>query len=89
MKLCSIYLIMIKLLLLIVEFFFDLFFSSKKRKNKLEKMKKEINNQIINTGYFLDLTEDISVIYKLKEKYQSLKYDYQYFCKESNKLMNL
>ena len=35
------------------------------------------------------MNDDISIIYKLKPKYQSLKYDYKYFCKESNKLMNL
>lgn len=89
MKICSKYLIMIKIIFLISDFFFDLFFLEKKRKNNLEKMKKTINEKIISTGYFLDMNDDISVIYKLKQKYQSLKYDYKYFCKESNKIMNL
>ena len=89
MKICSKYLIMIKIIVLISDFFFDLFFLEKKRKNNLEKIKKSINDNIINNGYFLDMNNDICIIYKLKEKYQSLKYDYKYFCKESNKLMNL
>ncbi len=89
MEICSKYLIMIKTIVLIFDFFFDIFFLEKRRKNNLEKTKKIINEKISNYGYFFDMNDDISVIYKLKPKYQSLKYDYKYFCKESNKLMNL
>ena len=89
MKICSKYLLIIKIIALISDFFFDLFFLEKRRKNNLEKTKKIINEKISNYGYFFDMNDDISIIYKLKPKYQSLKYDYKYFCKESNKLMNL
>ena len=67
--------------------------NAKQTPNKKEKSsendKKIINEKISNYGYFFDMNDDISIIYKLKPKYQSLKYDYKYFCKESNKLMNL
>ena len=89
MKKCSILLLLIKISFYIFDFILDLVLIERNQLIGLKKWEKNINNEILNKGYFLDLNNDIIVIYKIKEEYSSLKYDYQFFCKESQKLMNL
>ena len=86
----SLLLFLIKVILAILEFFVDLIFIDYKWQLNLEKFKKDKNEEInINgNGYFFDINNNIVILYKLKKNFISLKYDYQYFCRESRKLMN-
>ena len=86
----SLLLFLIKVILAILEFFVDLIFIDYKWQLNLEKFKKDKNEEInINgDGYFFDINNNIVILYKLKKNFISLKYDYQYFCRESRKLMN-
>lgn len=86
----SLLLFLIKVILAIFEFFMDLIFIDYKWQLNLEKFKKDKNEEInINgDGYFFDINNNIVILYKLKKNFISLKYDYQYFCRESRKLMN-
>ena len=89
MKNCSLLLLIIKISIFILDFLLDLILVERKELIGLKRWKKIINNEILNKGYFLDLNNDIIAVYKIKDEYASLKSDYQYFCKESTKLMNL
>jgi len=86
----SLLLFLIKVMLAILEFFVDLIFIDYKWQLNLEKFKKDKNEEInINgNGYFFDINNNIVILYKLKKNFISLKYDYQYFCRESRKIMN-
>ena len=81
-------LIILKFLILIFEVFLDYTLYERNRDINLEQFKKKMNDKLINKGYFFDINDDIATFYKINEKYLSPKYDYQFFCKQANKLMN-
>jgi len=80
-------LIILKFLILIFEVFLDYKLYERNRDINLEQFKKKMNDTLINKGYFFDINDDISTFYKINEKYLSPKYDYQFFCKQTNKLI--
>ena len=84
-----IYILIIKIIILLVDAYLDKTYIDDNKLEYYEQVKKQINNNIFKEGYFCEINNDIIIIYRLKQEYNSLEEDYQFIYSESKKLLDL
>ena len=83
------FLIILKTLLLFFEAYMEKIYIYDNKLQYYEELKKEINKNIFNNGYYFDLNNDIVILYRIKEEYRSNEENYNYIYTGSNKLISL
>lgn len=69
----------------------DLFIENYQKKNTRKEMlkenKKKYNKEIVSEGYYIEVTEDVILLFKIKEKYRNFEESYIFLCDESEKIL--